>query len=293
MNIIKTDNLTKIYGKSRGAQDVNLEVKEGEIYGFIGPNGAGKSTTIKLLLNFIFPTSGTASILEKDVVTQSKEIKKSIGYVPSEVRYYGNLTGEEIIKATMNFHHCTDTTELDLLCERLDIDKKKKISELSLGNRKKIAIACAIIHSPKLIILDEPTSGLDPLIQKKLFEILKEKNKAGATIFISSHNLNEIEEHCTKVAFIKDGEIFKIIEMDNTRVTTKIIIITGNSLDVSVFENNEFIVISNENNVLKLAYKGDVQNIVKLAASQQISDITIENLSLEDEFLTYYEVEKK
>ena len=293
MNIIKTDNLTKIYGKARGAQDVNLEVKEGEIYGFIGPNGAGKSTTIKLLLNFIFPTSGSASILEKDVVTQSKEIKKKIGYVPSEVRYYGYLTGEELIKATMNFHKCEDNGELDLLCERLDIDKKKKISELSLGNRKKIAIACAIIHSPKLIILDEPTSGLDPLIQKKLFEILKEKNKAGATIFISSHNLNEIEEHCTKVAFIKDGKIFKIIEMDSHRVTTKVVTLTGENLDAKLFEKNEFIVISHENNVLKLAYKGEIQTLVKLVASQNITDMTIENLSLEDEFLTYYEVDKK
>ncbi|MEG0691714.1 MAG: ABC transporter ATP-binding protein [Oscillospiraceae bacterium] len=289
MNVIDIKALTKEYGKSRGITNVNLEVNQGEIYGFIGPNGAGKSTTIKLLLNLIYPTSGSAKILNLDTVTESSQIKKLIGYVPSEVRYYGALTGEELMKSTLGFHHSKNVAMIDTLCQKLDIDKKKRIGELSLGNKKKIAIACAIIHEPKLIILDEPTSGLDPLIQKKLFELLKEQNAKGATIFISSHNLNEVEEHCTKVAFIKEGKILKTLDLNCNSPHSKIITITGSNLEKSVFLQNDFTILSQENNLIKLSFKGATQSLLDILVTQSITDLTIQNLSLEDEFLTYYE----
>ncbi len=288
MNVIDIKDLTKDYGKSRGISDVNLQVEEGEIYGFIGPNGAGKSTTIKLLLNLIYPTSGGAQILSMDTVTQSAEIKKSIGYVPAEVRYYPNLTGEELMKTTLNFHNSKNYDAIPALCQKLDIDQKKKIGELSLGNKKKIAIACAIIHEPKLIILDEPTNGLDPLIQKRLFELLKEQNAKGATIFVSSHNLNEVEEHCTKVAFIKDGKILKIQDLSGDKTHIKIVTVSGDNLQKAMFQSIGANIISDDNNILKLSYKGDISNLINILSTDKITDLTIENLSLEDEFLTYY-----
>lgn len=289
MKAIEIDHLTKSYGKSRGISDVSLSIEEGEIYGFIGPNGAGKSTTIKLLLNLIYPTNGSAKIFNMDVVNQTATIKKSLGYVPSEVRYYPSLTGEELMKTTLRFHNSNNIDEIHRLCELLDIDKKKKIGDLSLGNKKKIAIACALIHEPKLIILDEPTSGLDPLIQKRLFELLKAENKKGTTIFISSHNLNEVQEHCTKVAFIKDGIIIKTQSMSDLDLITKIVTITGNHLECSFFESIGARIIFYEEKTLKFAYNGEISKLIDLIAPMKPSDLIVENSSLEDEFLTYYE----
>ena len=183
MYIIETNNLTKSYGKSRGIIDVNLKVKEGEIFGFVGPNGAGKSTTIRTLLNFIFPTSGSAKMLGKDIVKESNAIKKYIGYVLSEVRFYDEIKVKDIIKYSSSFYSGVIQEEVDNLYRLLDVDINKKMSELSLGNKKKVAIVQALIHKPKLLILDEPTNGLDPLIQKKLFELLEEERKKELQFF--------------------------------------------------------------------------------------------------------------
>lgn len=289
MNVIEMKSLTKTFGNARGIEDVTLTVKEGEVYGFIGPNGAGKSTTIKLLLSLIYPTNGSGKIFNQDMITQSLEIKKMIGYVPSEVRYYPYLTGEELIKTTLAFHHRKDFSQIDMLCKMLDIDQKKKIGALSLGNKKKIAIACALIHQPKLIILDEPTSGLDPLIQKRLFELLKERNNSGATIFISSHNLNEVQEHCTKVAFIKEGKILKVQELGEEIIPSKIVTIKGAHLQKAVFEKIGANILEIENHYIKFCYKGDISKLTELIGTLKPSDLTIENSSLEDAFLAYYE----
>ena len=166
MNVIEIKNLTKNYGKNRGIQDVNISVKEGEIFGFIGPNGAGKSTTIKTLLNFTYPTSGEATILGMDTVKESEKIKAYIGYVPSEVRYYDDVKVKDIIKYAQSFYAKASKEEVERICNELELDMNKKMGELSLGNKKKVSIAQALIHSPKLLILDEPINGLDPLMQK-------------------------------------------------------------------------------------------------------------------------------
>ncbi|MEG2800246.1 MAG: ABC transporter ATP-binding protein, partial [Erysipelotrichaceae bacterium] len=196
MNIIETKNLTKNYGKNRGIQDINISVKEGEIFGFIGPNGAGKSTTIKTLLNFIYPTSGSSKILGMDIVEDSSKIKEYIGYVPSEVRYYDDVKVKDIIKYSKSFYPKTDQEYVDKICNELELDMNKKMGELSLGNKKKVSIAQALIHSPKLLILDEPTNGLDPLMQNKLFNILLKEKEKGNTVFLSSHNLTEVQNLC-------------------------------------------------------------------------------------------------
>ncbi|MEG1778580.1 MAG: ABC transporter ATP-binding protein, partial [Oscillospiraceae bacterium] len=199
MKVIETVNLTKSYGKNRGIKYINISVEESEIYGFIGPNGAGKSTTIKTLLNFVHPTSGSATIFGMDIVKDSNKIKENIGYVPSEVRYYDDVRVKDIIKYAKSFYKNISSEDVDNICNELELDMDKKMRELSLGNKKKVAIAQALIQKPKLLILDEPTNGLDPLMQKKLFNILIEEKKKGTTVFLSSHNLVEVQNLCDKV----------------------------------------------------------------------------------------------
>lgn len=222
MNAIEIKNLTKVYGKNRGIQDINISVKEGEIYGFIGPNGAGKSTTIKTLLNFIYPTSGEALIFGMDSVKESEKIKEYIGYVPSEVRYYDDVKVKDIIKYAQSFYPKSNKEYVDRICNELELDMNKKMGELSLGNKKKVAIAQSLINNPKLLILDEPTNGLDPLMQKKLFNILIEEKEKGNTVFLSSHNLVEVQNLCDRVCVIKEGKIVDIIEIEKSKTELKL-----------------------------------------------------------------------
>ena len=196
MNVIKTDSLVKFYGKVRGIDGINLQVEEGDFFGFIGPNGAGKSTTIRTLLGLICPTSGTAEIFGKDVTKHKTEILSEVGYMPSEAAFYPDMRVREVIKlsADLRKKDCSDSAKG--LCERLQLDTDKKIKELSLGNRKKVSVVCALQHSPRLCILDEPTSGLDPLMQREFYAILKELNGNGTTVFLSSHILSEVQRYC-------------------------------------------------------------------------------------------------
>ncbi|MDD3107475.1 MAG: ABC transporter ATP-binding protein, partial [Bacilli bacterium] len=218
MNTIVIKSLTKYYGKNKGIENVNLEVKEGEIFGFVGKNGAGKTTTIRILLNMITPNSGEATICDLDCLHQTKKIKKITSYLPGEVEYYQGMKVIDLLNYALSFCEEKDYEYVNKLCEYFELDKNRKISELSLGNRKKIGVIQALLKKPKVIILDEPTSGLDPLMQAKVFQFLLEEKKKGVTIFLSSHNLQEIEKYCDRVAIIKDGEIVEVIEMnDKTR----------------------------------------------------------------------------
>lgn len=276
-----------------GIDDVTFEIKKGEIYGFIGPNGAGKSTTIKLLLNMIFPNSGSAKVLDLDVVEKTNEIKKVLGYVPSDVRYYSHLTPKQLLKTTLEFHKINDTIKINEICETLDIDPNKKIGELSMGNKKKVAIAAALIHSPEVIILDEPTNGLDPLIQKKLFELLKDCKNNGATIFLSSHNLTEVEAHCDRVAFIKNGKILKVQALGENIVKSKIITIKASNFDKNIFSSLGAKIIFENKNTIKFSFNGDTNKLIASLSTLKIDDVLIENSSIEDEFIEYYEGELK
>ncbi|MGN1120006.1 MAG: ABC transporter ATP-binding protein, partial [Oscillospiraceae bacterium] len=220
MGIIETKKLTKYYGKSRGVIDLDLTVNEGEFFGFIGPNGAGKSTTIRTLLGLIYPTSGEAKIFGKDILRDKKEILSDIGYMPSEAIFYNGMKVREIISLSAGMRKADCSAEADRLCERLSLDKNKRAEELSLGNRKKVSIVCALQHKPKLCILDEPTSGLDPLMQKEFFDILRERHSGGATIFLSSHVLSEIQKNCSRAAIIKDGRLIALDSVENLSKTS-------------------------------------------------------------------------
>ena len=290
MYIIETNNLCKTYGKNRGIIDLNLKIKEGEIFGFVGPNGAGKSTAIRTLLNFILPTSGSAKILGKDIVKESSEIKKYIGYVPSEVKFYDDVKVKDIIKYSSSFYKNVNKEDIYRLYKLLDVDVNKKMSELSLGNKKKVAIVQALIHNPKLLILDEPINGLDPLIQKKLFELLEEARKKGTTVFLSSHNLVEVENLCDRVAVIKDGKIIDtiIIEKLSKKLGLKVVI-KSNEINEGKITEIGGQVVSKEKQEFVFYYNNDIDNLVKELSKYKIEKLLISEKTLEDTFMNYYQ----
>lgn len=230
--IIDTSNLTKNYGKARGISGLNLSVKQGDMFGFIGPNGAGKSTTIRLLLGLIKPTAGKANVFGLDCATQGKKILDRIGYMPSEAQFYGQMRVEEVIRLAAGLRRKESMEQARDLCDRFDLDRRKKVEELSLGNRKKVGIVCALQHDPELAILDEPTSGLDPLMQQEFFKLLKERNLAGTTVFFSSHVLPEIQKYCKNAAIIREGKLIKTASVSElTATSAKAVTIYGGNYE--------------------------------------------------------------
>ncbi len=291
MNIIETMDLTKSYGKNRGIIDVNLSVNEGEIFGFIGPNGAGKSTLIRTILNFIYPTSGSGRIFNMDIKSESSFIKELVGYVPSEVKYYGKVSIRDIIDYTKSFSKNYDLEKIDFLINDLEIDVNKRMNELSLGNKKKVAILQALIGEPKLLILDEPTSGLDPLMQKKLFNILIKMKDEGNTVFLSSHNLMEVESLCNRVAIIKEGKIIDTLDLQSTISDFGRIIEVEGNIPKDFIENISNSILSTFDNKYKFIYKGDIDKFIKSIALYDIANLSIRKENLEDNFIKYFEDE--
>ena len=290
MNAIEIKNLTKVYGKNRGIQDINISVKEGEIYGFIGPNGAGKSTTIKTLLNFIYPTSGEALIFGMDSVKESEKIKEYVGYVPSEVRYYDDVKVKDIIKYAQSFYPKSNKEYVDRICNELELDMNKKMGELSLGNKKKVAIAQSLINNPKLLILDEPTNGLDPLMQKKLFNILIEEKEKGNTVFLSSHNLVEVQNLCDRVCVIKEGKIVDIIEIEKSKTELKLkVTLSSSDITDDIVLNLSDKILDKNGKLYTFIYSKNIDSLVKELANYKIDELLIEKENLEDAFLNYYE----
>ena len=215
MYAVKTEELCKYYNKSRGIESVTLSVEEGDFFGFIGPNGSGTGTTIRTLLGLINKTSGHAEIFGLDTEKHKDEILKMVGYMPSEAIYYGGMRVGDVIAFSSSLRGKRYDDEARILCERLELDTKKKVEELSLGNRKKVGIVCALQHRPRLYILDEPTSGLDPLMQREFFSILEERNREGATVFLSSHILSEVARHAKSAAIIRNGTILVQDKVEN------------------------------------------------------------------------------
>ena len=286
MDAIKAVGLTKYYGKSRGIEQVDLTVSEGDFFGFIGPNGAGKSTTIRTLLGLISPSGGHASIFGKDIVTQKEGILAEVGYLPSEVSFYHGMTAKELISLSARLRKTDCTREAARLCERLSLDTTRKIGELSLGNRKKVGIVCALQHKPRLCILDEPTSGLDPLMQKEFYTILKERNAEGTTVFLSSHVLSEVERYCQHAAVIRDGRLLvtgRIDELSHTGV--KRITLRGAP---SLPATHHIRHIKEENGTVSFLYDGTSTQLLSLLSSLSPTDFTVSDPDLEEVFWHYY-----
>lgn len=282
--------LTKMYKKGRGIEDISFSIKEGEIFGFIGPNGAGKSTTIRTLLNYIHPTSGSATVFGKDIVKDSKEIRQRVGYLPSEVHYYDDMKALDLLLYSAKFHQYRHTSRINELAEILLLDLTKKIEDLSFGNRKKVGIVQALLHEPKLLILDEPTGGLDPLMQKKFFELLNEEREKGATIFFSSHILSEVQKMCDRVAIIKDGQLVKV-ERIETLTKNNLKKVNVMLKDGKMFHStlDGVINLEQEGNNSSFLYSGSMKDLLHHIHTMDILDIQIEEPTLEEVFMHFYE----
>lgn len=205
--MIQIDRLTKRYGRARGITELTLRVPEGSCFGFIGPNGAGKSTTIRTLLGLLSPTSGSARVLGLDCAGQRERILAQVGYMPSEAMFYPDMRVGEVIRLSADLRRMDCRDQAGALCRALELDPRKRIRELSLGNRKKVSIVCAMQHRPRLYVLDEPTSGLDPLVQRAFWSLLEERRREGAAVFLSSHVLYEVQRYCDRAAIIREGRL--------------------------------------------------------------------------------------
>lgn len=287
MNAIQLSNLTKYYGKSRGILNLNLDVKEGEFFGFIGPNGAGKSTTIRTLLGLITPSSGQAKIFDETIRRRNPQIRSHIGYLPSEAVFYRGMNVKDLLKLSADLHHKNCSAEREILCRRLQLDVNRKVDELSFGNRKKIAIVSALQHQPKLLILDEPTSGLDPLMQREFFHIIRERNEQGATVFLSSHVLSEIQRNCTRAAIIREGRIIACDRVEAlSKTNAKRISVQG---QVSLDSLEEIRDLKENDGIFSFLYGGDIHRLLETLSAGTITDLSISDPDLDEIFLHYYE----
>ena len=286
--ILEIKKLTKYYGQILGVKDLTLSLKEGEVFGFIGPNGAGKSTTIRSIMNLINKTSGTILINNEEFTKDKLHLKQLIGYLPSEINLYEDLTVKEMLDYHETFYQTNIHKKRKELVKRFKLDESKKIEDLSLGNSKKLGIVLAFMHSPKLLILDEPTSGLDPIMQETFYELLKEEKKKGTTIFYSTHILNEVSKICDRVGIIKDGKLLKIESIDELR-SKNLTLVTIDSPDIdSIISNLNLTTFKKENNTIKFRNELSSDMLIKELSKYHIDKILISEAPLEDGFLHYY-----
>lgn len=278
-NAIEIHGLTKTYGgfkvKHRGVNQISLTVKRGDIFGFLGPNGAGKSTTIRSMLGMLRFQEGEIRLLGMDAVKEQKEILRKVGYMPSEAMFYPSMRVKDVIAFAAKARKMDCAKEAERICRLLEVDGEKRIEQLSLGNRKKVSIVCAMQHKPELLILDEPTSGLDPLMQEAFFQLILEYNRQGTTCFLSSHVLSEVKNYCQNAAMIKEGVIIK---QDSVENLTK-----SNVRRVKLVEEGE---------KKEFVYTGSMQELIHKLDKRKVEDLLIEEPSLEELFIHYYEQEK-
>lgn len=291
--IIEVKNLKKHFRKVKAVDGVSFTVNQGEVFGFLGPNGAGKTTTIRCLMDFIRPTSGSINIFGKNVANQSTEIKKDVGYLSGDVSLYKNWTGIDHIKYVESLRGKSE--KVTELIKRLDFNPKKKFGSLSSGNKQKLGLILAIMNNPKLLIMDEPTVGLDPLLQNEIYEIIDELKDAGATIFVSSHNLPEVERICDRVGIIRDGKIVELSDIDKLsgkRLSVVRVTFDGD-FKKSDFKTNGVEKIEEITNGLIITVSGNINSVLGKISSNKIKDIEINKASLEEIFLKFYEREQE
>jgi len=290
MSVIEVSHLTKYYGKARGINDLSFHVDEGEIFGFIGPNGAGKSTTIRLLLSLIRPTSGSATIFGKDCFKHGPELRQEIGYLPSEVFYYDRMKVIDLLKYSASFYPKDSIQRMHELAELMELELNRRIEDLSFGNRKKVGIVQGLLHRPKLLFLDEPTAGLDPLMQRKTFQLIREENQRGVTVFFSSHILSEVQRMCNRVAIIKEGRIIEIADIRTLQQNNyKKVRVVADDLDAAYFDIPGVTNLEHHNGTVRFFYKGDINAVLHKVNEIIVADVSIEEPTLEEIFMHYYE----
>lgn len=292
MEVIQLDNVSKSYGKVQALQNLSLKVNQGEIYGFIGPNGAGKSTTIRLLLNFLSPDSGYLSVFGLNPQKDEVAIKKITGYVSADTFMYSDMKVKDLFRFTESFHQINASEKIKTLVDALDIEVNKRFEQLSFGNRKKVSIACALLHSPKLIILDEPSNGLDPVIRANLYELLRIEQQNGAAIFFSSHVLSEVQKFCTRIGLIKEGQLIRENSAEEfVNVGFRQVRIESSELpDLSRL--NGVAGVEKKNNSIQFMYSGNPNELIKLLASVNVDSVHIEEPELENIFMHYFREER-
>ncbi len=286
--ILEIQNLTKYYGKVKGVENLSLELEEGEIFGFIGPNGAGKSTTIRSIMNLINKTSGKVLIDSKEFNKDDIKTKEIIGYLPSEINLYDDLTVKEMLDYHEVFYKKDIHKRRKELVQMFELDEKKKIEDLSLGNLKKLGIILAFMHEPKILILDEPTSGLDPIMQNVFYDLLNAEKEKGNTIFYSTHVLSEVSKICDRVGIIKDGNLIKVEKMKElSKKSLTFVTITSNQIE-EIIKKLKINCISKYENTIKFACQIEHDKLIKELAKYNIERILVEEATLEDVFLHYY-----
>lgn len=288
-SILEVQNLTKYYGKVRGIENVSIALEEGEIFGFIGPNGAGKSTTIRSIMNLINKTSGKVWIENKEFDKNDVQIKEKIGYLPSEIYLYDDLSVKEMLDYHEKFYKKDIHKRRNELVNVLQLDESKKIEDLSLGNLKKLGIVLAFMHEPKILILDEPTSGLDPIMQNVFYNLIKEEKKKGTTIFYSTHILSEVSKICDRVGIIKNGKLVQIEKIDELlkKSLTFVTVTSSESKEIVKALNGN--VVFEEENTVKFSCKVHDDELIKTLSKYSIDRVLIEDAELEDIFLHYYQ----
>jgi ABC-2 type transport system ATP-binding protein len=289
--IIHTDRLTKSYGPFRGIVDVDLTVNKGEIFGFLGPNGAGKTTTIRILLDLIRPTSGSATVFGIGTSADPVSIHRRLGYLPGEWNLYDRLTGAETITYFANLRGGVDKPYVDELVQRLDLDPSRRFREYSKGNKQKVGLICALQHQPELLILDEPTSGLDPLVQQTFNELLFEAKAAGRTVFLSSHIISEVERTCDRVAIIREGRIVRLDTVEGVRnlAAHEVELRFAEPVGADPFRAIPGVVnLVEEGRTLRMLVTGPIAPVVRLAGQYELVDFVSREPSLEEVFLSEY-----
>lgn len=289
MNAIETKQLTKFYGSARGIENLDLSVEQGDFFGFIGPNGAGKSTTIRTLLGLISPTGGSASVLGLDIRKEKPQLLSRVGYLPSEITFYPGMKVSQVLRLSARLRSKNCDREAAELCSRLQLDVSRRVEDLSLGNRKKVGIVCALQHSPELLILDEATSGLDPLMQREFFEILQERNREGTTVFLSSHVLSEIQHNCSRAAIIRGGKIVASGAVNDLADSGARRVQLRGQLDLTGLTGIRD--LSQTGDSMSFLYSGDLPALLGRLAQGKVQDLTIAEPDLEEIFLHYYESE--
>ena len=289
--VITLEKLTKTYGKSRGIIDVDLEVQQGEVFGFLGPNGAGKTTTIRTMLDLIRPTSGRASVFGIESTADPVAIHRRIGYIPGEFALYDRLTGKQTLEYFANLRGGVDPAYQASLIERFDLDTGKRFKTYSKGNKQKVGVVAALQHKPELLVLDEPTSGLDPLVQQTFFETLREAVADGASVFLSSHILSEVEKTCGRVAIIRDGRLTKVDTVEGLRDMAhhQVELRFSGPVPTAAFEAIPGVSdLAAEDHTLRMRVAGPITPVVRAAAQYELLDFVSREPSLEETFLAQY-----
>ena len=290
--VIVLNELTKSYGKHRGIENISFTVEQGEVFGFIGPNGAGKSTTIRTLMGLLKPSNGGASIFGLDCSREPARIAKDVGYLPSENCYYNNMKVKEMLFYTAELYGVNAHSRMEELAERLNLDLSRRIGDLSLGNKKKVGIVSALLPSPKLLIMDEPTSGLDPLIQQAFYDILKEENSRGATVFFSSQVLSEVQKLCDRVAILKEGQLIGIQSIKELRESgyKKVSLSAKEAIPRDFFDLSGIANYAEtaDKTSVSFMYNGNITAIIDKLHLLHLDDVLLEEPSLEEIFMHYY-----